>query len=520
MYILRQYALDMPDKPAVVMATTGETVTYGQLEERANRLAHLFRASGLNPGDHVAFLMENHAEFFVIVAAADRAGLFYTPISTHLTPGEVEYIVDNCDARVLIATRAMADVASAITAGTPKVETRLMVDGVLAGFESYEEELAKYPDTPIPDEIGGADMLYSSGTTGRPKGVLPSTIGRDLAAGNEAIPLLAAMFKMHQDTVYLSPAPLYHAAPIRFCGFVMSAGGTILIMNKFDALEYLILVDRYKVTNTQVVPTMFIRLLNLPKEERTKYDVSSLEFAIHAAAPCPVTIKEQMIDWWGPVLFEYYAGTENNGFVCINSEEWLEHKGSVGQIRAGVIHILDDEGHELSKGIPGAVFFEGGGSFEYYKDPEKTEQSRSKEGWSTMGDIGFLDEDDFLYLTDRKADMIISGGVNIYPQEAENVLILHPEVEDVAVFGIPNEEFGEEVKAVVQPMDMSEAGPELEQELLDFCREHLSTIKCPRSVDFEAELPRTAVGKLLKRVLRDRYWEGKTRTGVDVPKNK
>jgi acyl-CoA synthetase (AMP-forming)/AMP-acid ligase II len=289
-------------------------------------------------------------------------------------------------------------------------------------------------------------------------------------------------------------------------------------MSRFDALDYLALIDKYKATNTQVVPTMFIRLLNLPEEDRKKYDVSSLEFAIHAAAPCPISIKEQMIDWWGPILFEYYAGTENNGFVCINSDEWLEHKGSVGQIRTGVIHILDDEGNELPKGVPGTVFFEGGGSFEYYKDPEKTDQSRSKEGWSTMGDIGFLDEEDYLYLTDRKADMIISGGINIYPQEAENVLILHPKVADVAVFGIPNEEFGEEVKAVVQPVDMSEAGPELEQEIINFCQENLSKIKCPRSVDFEAELPRTEVGKLLKRVLRDRYWEGKTRTGIVVPK--
>ena len=518
MYILRQYAEEMPDKPAIIMAATGEEVTYSQFEERANRLAHLFRASGLKPEDHMAFLTENSAEFFVIVAAADRAGLYYTPISTHLTPGEVEYIVDNCDAQFLLVSKAMADLAAAITDGTPKVETWLMMNGTIEGFKSYEEELMKYPDTPISDEIGGADMLYSSGTTGRPKGVLPSTIGRDLSAGNLVIPILNNVFKMHKETFYLSPAPLYHAAPIRFCGFTLSAGGTIVIMSRFDALDYLALIDKYKATNTQVVPTMFIRLLNLPEEDRKKYDVSSLEFAIHAAAPCPISIKEQMIDWWGPILFEYYAGTENNGFVCINSDEWLEHKGSVGQIRTGVIHILDDEGNELPKGVPGTVFFEGGGSFEYYKDPEKTDQSRSKEGWSTMGDIGFLDEEDYLYLTDRKADMIISGGINIYPQEAENVLILHPKVADVAVFGIPNEEFGEEVKAVVQPVDMSEAGPELEQEIINFCLENLSKIKCPRSVDFEAELPRTEVGKLLKRVLRDRYWEGKTRTGIVVPK--
>jgi len=517
MYILRQYAKEMPDKPAIIMAATGETVTYYELEERANRLAHLFRASGLKPRDHMAFLMENHAEFLVVVAAADRAGLYYTPISTHLTPGEVAYIVDNCDARLLITTRAQSDIASVITSDTPKVETRLMIDGVMEGFDSYEQELLKYPAAPVADEVGGADMLYSSGTTGRPKGVFPSNIGRDLSEDNEAVPLLSELFKMHRDTVYLSPAPLYHAAPVRFCRFVLSAGGTVLVMKKFDELELLALIDKYRVTNTQVVPTMFFRMLNLPQELRDKYDISSLEFAIHAAAPCPIKVKEQMIEWWGPILFEYYAGTENIGFISINCEDWLTHKGSVGQIRAGVIHILDEEGDELPKGQPGTVYFEGGGEFEYYKDPEKTKQSRSSEGWSTMGDIGYLDEDDFLYLTDRRADVIISGGVNIYPQEAENVLILHPKVEDVAVFGVPNKEFGEEVKAVVQPVDMNEAGSELAQELISFCREHLSGIKCPRSVDFEAELPRTAVGKLLKRVLRDHYWQGQTRTGVALP---
>jgi len=514
MYILRQYAKDIPDKPAIIMAATGETVTYNELEEQANRLAHLFRAYGLKPRDHMAFLMENHAEFFVVVAAADRAGLYYTPISTHLTPGEVAYIVDNCDAKLLITTHAQGNVASAIIPHTPKLETRLMIDGVMEGFLSYEQELMEYPTAPIADEIGGADMLYSSGTTGRPKGVLPSNIGRDLSEDHAAVVVLAELFKIHRDTAYLSPAPLYHAAPLRFCRFVLNAGGTVLVMKKFDELEFLALIDKYRVTNTQVVPTMFFRLLNLPQEVRDNNDISSLEFAMHAAAPCPIKVKEQMIEWWGPILFEYYAGTENIGFVSIKCEDWLTHKGSVGQIRAGAIHILDDEGNELPKGQPGTVYFEGGGEFEYYKDPEKTKQARSIEGWSTMGDIGFLDEDDFLYLTDRKADTIISGGVNIYPQEVENVLILHPKVEDVAVFGVPNEEFGEEVKAVVQPVDMNEAGPDLAKELIDFCRERLSGIKCPRSVDFEVEVPRTATGKLLKRVLRDRYWRGQSRTGV------
>ncbi len=323
--------------------------------------------------------------------------------------------------------------------------------------------------------------------------------------------LMAGLYSFTPDKIYLSPAPLYHSAPLRFTMAVHQLGGTVVVMEHFDAEETLRLIAKYRVTHMQMVPTMFTRMLRLPENVRGQYDVSSLQVVIHAAAPCPVEIKQRMIEWWGPKIFEYYAGTEGNGFVAINSEEWLQHKGSVGKPLVGKIHILDDDGHELPPGEAGMIYFEGGAKFEYHNDAAKTASSRSKEGWSTLGDIGYLESDGFLYLTDRKANMIISGGVNIYPQEAENLLVTHPKVQDAAVFGVPNEDFGEEVKAVVQPVDMKMAGPDLAAELIAFCRQHLSAIKCPRTIDFDAELPRHPTGKLYKRLIKDRYWAGHTK---------
>ncbi len=318
---------------------------------------------------------------------------------------------------------------------------------------------------------------------------------------------MTTLYGADENSIYLSPAPLYHAAPLGFSMACLRSGIQVVVMEHFEAERALKFIERYRVTHSQWVPTMFVRMLKLPEEVRTKYDVSSLKCAIHAAAPCPIPVKEQMIDWWGPVLFEYYAGTEGNGFVQLNSQEWLAHKGSVGRALNCTVHICDDEGKELPVGEPGTIYFGGGGKFEYHKDPDKTAQSRHAEGWSTLGDVGYVDDEGFVYLTDRKHFMIISGGVNIYPQEAENLLITHPKVYDVAVFGVPNEDFGEEVKAVVQPVDMAEAGAALEQELIMFCRSQLSHIKCPRSVDFEAQLPRHPTGKLYKRLLKDRYWQ-------------
>ncbi len=383
-----------------------------------------------------------------------------------------------------------------------------MLDGELEGYEPYEQVIGAQPATPLPDRIAGKDMLYSSGTTGQPKGVKPSMPSEPIDANTSVTVLGQLLFGFTDAMVYLSPAPLYHAAPLRFSMAVHQVGGTVIAMERFDPEEALELIQRHQVTHIQVVPTMFVRMLKLPEEVRARYDVSSLQCVVHAAAPCPVALKEQMIEWWGPIIHEYYAGTEGNGFVYCNSEDWLAHRGTVGKAITGEIHIVDEDGNEVPVGQEGTIYFGGGLEFEYHNDPKKTAESRNAKGWSTLGDVGRLDEDGFLYLTDRKSYMIITGGVNVYPQEAENILAMHPKVMDVAVIGVPNEDFGEEVKAVVHPMDMADAGPELERELIAYCREHLADVKCPRSVDFADELPRHPTGKLYKRLLRDKYWEG------------
>jgi long-chain acyl-CoA synthetase len=497
-----------PDKPALVFPAQGVTITHAALDSASNRAAHLFRSLGLVAGDGVALILENSPRFYEIVWGAQRAGLYYTPMSTRLTPGEVEYIAEDCDAKVLIVSRALADVAAALRERLPRLVARFSIDGALPGYASWEEAVAQEPATPIADEMEGSDLLYSSGTTGRPKGVKLKLRRDPLGSPPALVRLVQQLYGFGPDMVYLSPAPLYHAAPLRFNLAVQRLGGTCVIMEHFDAAEFLRLVACHRVTHTQVVPTMFIRMLKLPEEERARHDLGSLRIVIHAAAPCPIPVKEAMIAWWGPRIVEYYAGTEGNGFCAISSAEWLAHKGSVGRAILGKLHILDEAFEEVPIGQPGTIYFEGGAGFEYHKDPAKTASSRSPQGWSTLGDIGYVDAEGYLYLTDRKANMIISGGVNIYPQECENLLATHPKVADCAVFGVPNEDFGEEVKAVVQPVDQASAGPALEAELIAFCRAHLSPIKCPRSIDFEAELPRHPTGKLYKRLLRDRYWQG------------
>ncbi|MEU7857963.1 acyl-CoA synthetase [Nonomuraea sp. NPDC049141] len=501
-----------PDKPAVIMAGSGRVVTYRQLDEESNRLAHLFRAAGLGPGDHVAFMLANHPLYLAIAWAANRAGLYYTAISSRLGTDELAYIVNNCGARVFLSDESLAEVATSITAATPGVELRLMLDGTAEGFESYEEAVAGQPPTPIDDECQGSDMLYSSGTTGRPKGVKPALPRTPLTEPNLLLKLVEALFAPTPDSVYLSPAPLYHAAPLRYCMTFQRLGATIVVMERFDPERYLELIEKYGVTHSQLVPTMFIKMLKLPDEIRKKYDLSSLQCAIHAAAPCPVPVKEQMIAWWGPIIHEYYAGTEGNGFLYTGSQDWLAHPGTVGRSLLGTVHICDEDGNALPPGEHGTIFFESPARFEYHGDPDKTRsvQDPQGRGWTTLGDIGYLDAEGFLYLTDRRSYMIISGGVNIYPQESENVLCLHPKVADVAVFGIPDEEMGEQVKAVVQPVSMAEAGPALEAELIEYCRARLAHYKCPKSVDFRAELPRHPTGKLYKRLLKDEYWPART----------
>jgi long-chain acyl-CoA synthetase len=503
---LRKRALENPDKPACIMAGSNEVITAMNFEERANRCSHLFRDLGLQIGDHIAIFMENNRYFLEMCSAAGRSGLIYTPISTYLKAAEIEYIVNNSGAKAFFTSRTMYHATPLPKDLMPNVVSRLMVGDAVDDFESYEDRVAGYPNTPIKDQMSGQDMLYSSGTTGMPKAVKMNYEPLPYGEVTDAAKMVIALYGFDENTVYLSPAPLYHAAPLRFTLLALYAGGTVIVMERFDALESLALIEKHKVTHSQWVPTMFVRMLKLPEEQRLKFDVTSQKIAIHAAAPIPIPVKEKMIGWWGPVLFEYYAGTEANGLTAISSEEWLMHKGSVGRAFIGTVHILDEQGNELPPGKPGLVYFADGQEFEYHGDPEKTEASRNPQGWSTINDIGYLDQEGYLYLTDRATNMIISGGVNIYPQEAENVLVMHPKVMDAAVIGVPNEDFGEEVKGVIQPRDMADASPELEQELIAYCRSKLSKIKCPVSIDFEAELPRTATGKLLKRLLKERYW--------------
>ena len=504
-------AAETPDKPAYTMAGSGEVVTFGQLDDRSNQLAQLLWDRGLRPGDAIAICMENNATYLVATWAAQRSGLYYTAASSRLTPGELEYIINDCGAKAFITSSEKGDLAAEVAGSIPNVTIRLMVAGTaraIDGFESFEEAVGAMPAVPLATELEGGDMLYSSGTTGRPKGVRAPLPLVPMGSGGAVPALLGGLFGCTADSVYLSPAPMYHAAPLRFVMACQRIGAQVVVMEHFDPVDYLRQIEAHRVTHSQVVPTMFVRMLKLPQAERLAHDVSSLECVIHAAAPCPIPVKEQIIAWWGPIVHEYYAGTEGNGFVYCNSVDWMAHKGTVGRAIIGTIHICDDEGNELPTGEPGTIYFEGGAAFEYHNDEKKTEESRHSKGWSTLGDVGRLDEEGFLYLTDRKAYMIISGGVNIYPQEAENILTMHPKVVDVAVFGVPNEDFGEEVKAVVQPVSMEDAGPELERELVAYCKEHLAALKCPRSIDFEEELPRHPTGKLYKRLLRDRYWEG------------
>ena len=493
---------------AFIMAATGETVTYAELESRANRLAHLLRANGLVRLDHYAIFMENNNRYLEACGAGERAGLYYTCVNSYLTVDELVYILNNSESKVLITSRAKRDVALQALKQCPNIRLCLMVGGTGEdGILDFAAAVAGYPDTPIADECLGTAMLYSSGTTGRPKGIL-----RPLPQNPPAEPLplfhfLSKLWQYREGMIYLSPAPLYHSAPQAAVAITMRFGGTAVIMEHFDPEQYLALVEKYRVTHSQLVPTMFNRMLKLPAEVRRRYDLSSLEVAIHAAAPCPVPVKEQMIEWWGPVIHEYYGATEGLGFTACNSEEWLAHRGSVGRVLLGDLHILDADMQPCPKGTPGEIWFKTATPFVYFNDPTKTAQTRSPDGtMSTVGDVGCVDNDGFLYLTDRSTFMIISGGVNIYPQECENLLVTHPKVADAAVFGVPNPDLGEEVKAVVQAMPGVETGAGLAQELIAFCHEHLSGMKCPRSVDFEAELPRLPTGKLYKRALRDRYW--------------
>ncbi len=512
-----KYAADHPDRAAFVMGSTGEAISYREFEERSNQLAHLLRGHGLQHGDHYSIFMENNDRYIESCAAGERTGLFYTCINSYLKADELAYILNHSESRVLITSAEKQAVVAEALKQAPNVSLVLVVgDGLSLDPDlarGYTAAVADMPTTPIEDEQLGQPMLYSSGTTGRPKGIIRELPVQPPAQALPLFTFLDGLWQYREDMVYLSPAPLYHSAPQAAVNLTIRNGGTVIVMERFDPVDYLRLVEEYQVSHSQLVPTMFSRMLKMPAEDRERFDLSSLEIAIHAAAPCPVQVKEEMIDWWGPIIHEYYGATEGLGFTACNSEEWLAHRGTVGKVMLGDLHILDEDMNPLPLGEPGTIWFKTATPFSYFNDDEKTAESMSPDGeMTTVGDMGYLDSDNFLYLTDRKTFMIISGGVNIYPQETEDVLITHPMVADAAVFGVPNVDLGEEVKAIVQPMPGVDGDDALTADLLQFCEERLSRQKMPRSIDYEAELPRLPTGKLYKRQLRDRYWgDGQSR---------
>jgi fatty-acyl-CoA synthase len=506
------HALTNPDRPALIMTATSEIVTYAELEDRSRRAANWLFDAGLRSGDVVSVLSDNSSWIFDIYWATQRSGLYLMPINYWLSPSEVDYMLENSGAAALFVGRGGVETAPKIDAHE-KLKHRVCSEGNLSGYEPYQQILETARATIPASQPRGADMLYSSGTTGRPKGVRHALPERQVSdPGDTMVQMFSSNFGFDERTIYLSPAPLYHAAPLRTCATVQALGGTALVMDKFDAEAALAAIQDYKVTHSQWVPTMFVRMLKLPELVRNRYDVSSLQIAIHAAAPCPVEVKQVMMKWWGPILWEYYSATEMNGMTVIGPDEWLGKPGSVGRAVLGKIHICDEDGSELPAGQTGTIYFERDRMpFVYHDEPEKTRaaQHPAHPYWTTVGDIGHVDADGYLFLTDPKAFMIISGGVNIYPQEIENLLVLHPAIADAAVIGIPDPDMGEQVKAIVQWLPGTEGSENLAEEIIAFVKNRIAGYKAPRSIDFVPEVPRSQTGKLMKQELRNRYWSEK-----------
>ncbi|MDS1116309.1 acyl-CoA synthetase [Gordonia westfalica] len=494
-----------PHDPAVIMAEGGETVTFAQLESRSIQMARALADFGLQPGDHLAVLATNTARVFDIYWAAMRSGLYLTMVNWHLTAGESAHIVSDCGATALIVDAVLADIGTELIPLTPNVTTRFAYSGHIDGHDDLDAVAARQPTEPPGDQPRGADMLYSSGTTGRPKGIKPELPGRQIhEPGDTMTAMNQSVWGVGPDTVYLSPAPLYHAAPLRTCASVQALGGTVVVMERFDAERALALIEKYRVTYSQWVPTMFVRMLRLPEEVRARYDTSSMKVAVHAAAPCPVDVKRAMIDWWGPILSEYYSSTELNGLTIVDTEEWLDHPGTVGRAALGTIRVCDESGAETPVGTIGTIYFERDRlPFEYHNDPEKTRAAQHPDHptWTTTGDVGYVDEEGRLFLTDRDSFLIISGGVNIYPREIEDALLAHPSVLDAAVVGLPDADLGERVAAIVQPVDGASGDHDLAEALLEHLRPRIARFKLPREVIFRDTLPRTPTGKLVKRNL-------------------
>ena len=497
----RQYARTAPDRPAAIDADSGATRTYAELDERANRFSHALRGAGLQTGDHIAIVLDNRLEMFDVLWGAMDSGLYVTPVNWHLATDEVAYIVDDCGASALVVAADATD--SVADLGGEAHALRLTLGRTLPGFDDFEAALATQPTSPIADEAEGSWMFYSSGTTGRPKGIKPPTIGAPLGSPNGFSALVGGLFGIGESSVYLCPAPLYHSAPAGWSTTSQRLGATVVFMHSFDAEACLAAIERHRVTHVQFVPTHLVRILKLDPEVRTKYDLSSLQVIVHAAAPCPPDVKRGSIEFFGPILHEYYAGSEGGGFCYINSEDWLAHPGSVGKPLMGAAHVADEDGNELPNGEAGQIWFESEHQFEYHGDKKKTAEAWNDRGWMTLGDVGYVDDEGYVFLTDRVSNMIISGGVNIYPRETEDVLIGHTAVHDVAVIGVPHPEMGESVRAVVQLAEPVADEEAMAEELRAYCRERLSHFKCPTSVVFVDELPRLPSGKIAKRMFSD-----------------
>ena len=498
------HALTTPQKAAIIIAESGETIDFATLEAMSNQAAHGLRALGLKRGDVVATLFDNRPEVLIFGLAAQRAGLYLTSVSNKLSPTDIAYVVEDCGAKILVASDKYLPLAEQALFERSSIPLfGWSRESIIA--RSWADMVMPLSTSAIADESPGTDMLYSSGTTGRPKGVKFPLPEGGIDHQTPLMTMGTSLYDMGSDAVYLSTSPLYHAAPLRWAMTIHRLGGTVVIMERFDAEHAQDYIERYRVTHATFVPTHFVRMLKLPEEVRARYDHGSLRAVIHAAAPCPVPVKQAMIDWWGPILHEYYSGTEQCGITALSATEWLAKPGSVGKAVLGVVKITDEDGNDLPCGAEGNVYFANGPAFEYHHDPEKTAKAYDRNGWATLGDIGRLDEDGYLFLTDRKSFMIISGGVNIYPQEIENCLVTHPKVADAAVIGVPDEEMGERVLAIVQPAEGIVPDAALGDELCGFVRTALGGVKTPRAFEFRSDLPREPTGKLMKRKLIDEF---------------
>lgn len=499
------HALRDPNKPAVIIAGSGESITYGELHDGACRLARFFVDAGLKPGDSVAICLRNGVDYPLVHWAATYAGLHSVLLSFHLRSPEVAYILKDSAAKMLIIGSTIFDeIGDELHQAVPHVP-RYLVGDSRPGLPNLREVAAGFPAELLDDPVQGQDLLYSSGTTGVPKGIQPSDVQVPLGFGSPLVDMQQIAYGADETTVYLTPAPYYHAAPSGSVKAMLSLGATVVLMEKFDPEIALRAIEEHQVTHSQWVPTMFVRMLALPEEVRESVDLSSLKVAVHAAAPCPVPLKTQMFAWWGPIIHEYYGGSEGAGMTYCSPEDWLERPGTVGRAMWGELHILDDAFNELAPEEVGGIYFSGFNEVTYRNDPAKSAAARSPQGWSTIGDVGYVDGDGFLFLTDRQSDMIISGGVNVYPREVENAFLLHPDVSEVAVFGVPDGDLGETVRAAVVLRAGVHAGDAVETALINHLREHLAGPKRPKSIQFRAELPALPTGKILKRALRDEY---------------